>query len=302
MAGLLAARVLVDHVQQVVLVRARPLPGRGWLSGRRAAIAPPAPCCWRAGRASWNTSCRAWRGSWPTLARSLSAGRATCSDSGRRPGAALRARPVHVLRPPLAAGAGRAPPGAGLTPATRAPGARGHRPHPERGWRGSGRPSAGRAGQDLTARLVVDASRRRGRPWSIRSLLGARQYALPDGFRADRQALCLQPRAPSSTRGGGSFPIEGGRWLVTAAGVGRDYPPIDDAGFLDFARSLRSPILYEAIREARPLTPVVAYRRHDPGGGVGRAVDDWARPASAGAYLSAPAAPVGPHALAAGHG
>src|SRR5262249_14637514 len=94
------------------------------------------------------------------------------------------------------------------------------------------------------------------------SFLGyaTRLYAPPAGFQADWQALFLQPSAPSA-RGGGLFPIDGRRWIVTVAGVGRDYPPIDDAGFLDFARSLRSPILYEAIRHAQPLTPLVAYRR-----------------------------------------
>jgi len=57
------------------------------------------------------------------------------------------------------------------------------------------------------------------------------------------------------------FPLEQGRWIVTLTGAARDYPPTDDAGFLAFARSLRSPLLYEAIVAARPLTPVSGYRR-----------------------------------------
>ena len=64
------------------------------------------------------------------------------------------------------------------------------------------------------------------------------------------------------------FPIEGDRWIVTLQGAGGDAPPTDDGGFVGFARSLRSPILHDAIRFAEPLSPAVAFantanrRRH----------------------------------------
>jgi hypothetical protein len=48
--------------------------------------------------------------------------------------------------------------------------------------------------------------------------------------------------------------------LVSLLGGDGDYPPTDDAGFLEFARSLRSPALYEALVAAEPLTPVVSHR------------------------------------------
>ncbi|WP_242041395.1 hypothetical protein [Leptolyngbya sp. FACHB-261] len=59
------------------------------------------------------------------------------------------------------------------------------------------------------------------------------------------------------------YPIEGNRWILTLTGVGRDYPPNDEAGFLSFARSLRSPMLYEAIKEAQALSPIYCYRCTD---------------------------------------
>ncbi len=68
-------------------------------------------------------------------------------------------------------------------------------------------------------------------------------------------------KPPDNGRGGVLYPVEGNRWVVTLGGVGRDYPPTDEAGFLDFARSLRSPILYEAIEDAQPLSPIYSYRR-----------------------------------------
>jgi hypothetical protein len=40
----------------------------------------------------------------------------------------------------------------------------------------------------------------------------------------------------------------------------KDYPPNDEAGFLDFARSLPEPTLYEAIKDAEPLTPIAIHR------------------------------------------
>jgi 2-polyprenyl-6-methoxyphenol hydroxylase-like FAD-dependent oxidoreductase len=130
---------------------------------------------------------------------------------------------------------------------------------------------------ELDASLVVDASGRASRAPEWLQTLGypaprqtivnpflgyaSRQYEPPPGFQVDWRALFLQARAPQTTRAGGLFPIEGGRWIVTLAGVGGDYPPTDDEGFLEFARTLRTPILYEAIKHARPLTPLAGYRR-----------------------------------------
>ncbi len=61
-------------------------------------------------------------------------------------------------------------------------------------------------------------------------------------------------------RAGTAFPIENDRWIVTVGGTGRDYPPTDEAGFVEFARSLSSPRLYEAIKDAEPLSPIYGAR------------------------------------------
>jgi 2-polyprenyl-6-methoxyphenol hydroxylase-like FAD-dependent oxidoreductase len=65
---------------------------------------------------------------------------------------------------------------------------------------------------------------------------------------------------PESRSIGGLFPIEGGRWLVTLAGLLRDYPPDDEAGFLEFARRLPSDELYRVIRDAEPLSDISSHR------------------------------------------
>jgi 2-polyprenyl-6-methoxyphenol hydroxylase-like FAD-dependent oxidoreductase len=48
--------------------------------------------------------------------------------------------------------------------------------------------------------------------------------------------------------------------MATLYGVGGDHPPTDEKGFMDFARSLRSPMLYEAIKDAEPLSDISGYR------------------------------------------
>ena len=130
---------------------------------------------------------------------------------------------------------------------------------------------------ELLSQLVVDASGRNSKTpkWLqnlgyqmpeetvINSFLGyaSRWYQRPADFQADWKGITLMSKAPERTRGGVLFPIEGDRWIVTLAGVGRDYPPTDRAGFLDFARSLRSRVIYEAIEQAQPLSPIYGYRR-----------------------------------------
>lgn len=83
--------------------------------------------------------------------------------------------------------------------------------------------------------------------------------AWPDPARSWKSLLIYQ-RPPGETRVGGLFPAEDGRWIVTMAGYCGDHPSGDEAGFLDFARSLARPAIYEAIRDAEPLSEVKTFR------------------------------------------
>lgn len=128
----------------------------------------------------------------------------------------------------------------------------------------------------LSGDLVVDASGRsskapewlesigyaRPRETVINSFLGYAtcMFGPPEGFGADWKVLMLGDKPPSMPRGALLVPIEGGRWMVTLVGYGRDYPPTDMAGFMEFARSLRSDILYETIKDARPLSRINGFR------------------------------------------
>ncbi|HEU5369012.1 MAG TPA: FAD-dependent oxidoreductase, partial [Ktedonobacterales bacterium] len=97
----------------------------------------------------------------------------------------------------------------------------------------------------------------------INSFLGyaSRYYQPPSDGRVDWKLLLLPRRPPTLKRGGAIYLLEGNRWIVTLSGGGKDYPPTDEAGFLGFARSLASPALYDAIKDAEPLSPIYGYRR-----------------------------------------
>lgn len=131
--------------------------------------------------------------------------------------------------------------------------------------------------EELIADLVVDASGRNSQApnWlesmgyqapaktEINSFLGysTRWYERPQDLEVDWQGIGVSYKPPHDKRGGIVLPVEGNCWAVTLAGIARDYPPTDDEGFLDYARSLRNPIIYDAIKDAKPISKVYGYRR-----------------------------------------
>jgi 2-polyprenyl-6-methoxyphenol hydroxylase-like FAD-dependent oxidoreductase len=141
------------------------------------------------------------------------------------------------------------------------------------------RQSPGNGQQNIRAELVVDASGRNSKAplwlaargyvppeeWRINAFAGysSRIYRQPDGKRYDWKKLVIQPEPPDCTRGGVILPLEGNRWHVTVFGVASDYPPTDEEGFLEFARGLSAPDLYEAIQAAEPLSKIFGYRKNE---------------------------------------
>lgn len=134
---------------------------------------------------------------------------------------------------------------------------------------------------NIDADLVVDAS---GRNSSLPEWLSQHGFTPPTEVTVDAKAgyatrmvrmpanarrwkmMYYLAAAPTQSRGGIIIPTEGPEgngdcWLVTLIGLNGDYPPTDEAGFFDFARSLPSPEFYEAIKDAEPLTAPYGYRR-----------------------------------------
>ncbi len=137
--------------------------------------------------------------------------------------------------------------------------------------------SPDKAEQELHATLVVDASGRSSHApqwleeWgytqpaetTVNARVGytTRIYRKPSYYTSDWKALYIMAMAPHTPRGAVILPMEGDRWHVSLVGVGGDYPPTDEAGFMDFVRSLPSPIFYEALKDAEPLTAAYGYRQ-----------------------------------------
>jgi 2-polyprenyl-6-methoxyphenol hydroxylase-like FAD-dependent oxidoreductase len=85
-------------------------------------------------------------------------------------------------------------------------------------------------------------------------------FRRPEQFHETWRAVFIQAAPPAARRAGILFPVEGNRWLVTLQGGDCDYPPLDHAGFFEFARSLRSQTIYKAIKDAEPLGSITGYR------------------------------------------
>ena len=128
----------------------------------------------------------------------------------------------------------------------------------------------------LDADLVVDASGRgaltlallksTGRPLPEETTIGVDfgyatcVFAIPDDAPTDwKGVMTLGGQGPQGARGGLLFPLEGNRWMVSLGGRHGDRPPGDTEGYMAFARGLRTPTIYDAIKQARNLGGVVRY-------------------------------------------
>ena len=123
-------------------------------------------------------------------------------------------------------------------------------------------------GRELAADLVVNAAGRasQGREW-----LGSLGYPKPKQerveialgyttrhFRRDPADLngdivAVIPPTPTGKRGGVIAAQEGDRWTVTLTSHFGHSAPMDIDGFREYARTLPSPDIYEAIRNAEPV-------------------------------------------------
>ena len=67
------------------------------------------------------------------------------------------------------------------------------------------------------------------------------------------------PDAPEENRGGLVLPAENGTYQVVLIGRGEDIPPINESEFRRYARDLRTPTVYDAIKHARRVTEIAPY-------------------------------------------
>jgi 2-polyprenyl-6-methoxyphenol hydroxylase-like FAD-dependent oxidoreductase len=129
--------------------------------------------------------------------------------------------------------------------------------------------------ETITADLVIDAAGRRSRSPAWLNALGylaPREEKIEVGigymtrlYRRRTEQLngklaAIFAPCPPDWRVGFIVALEGERWIVNLGGYLGDHAPTDEEGFLEFAKSLQRPDIFEVIREAEKLSPLVPYR------------------------------------------
>ncbi len=130
--------------------------------------------------------------------------------------------------------------------------------------------------QVLAADLVVDCTGRgsRSSQWLVEMGYAAptesevkvsvgyatRIYRRDPADPRSQDWILLTPEAPRETRFGGMFPIEGDRWVVSMGGWMGDHAPTDEQGFLEYARALPAPDIYDIISQAEPLSDITPHK------------------------------------------
>ena len=128
--------------------------------------------------------------------------------------------------------------------------------------------------ENSSADLVVDASGRGSQlPMWLRMLgydapeerrsgvetrYASRFFRRHSGDLAGKLAVIVAS-SPELRRGGVMIAQEGDRWLATLAGRGGEQPPTDLDAFIDFARSLPAPEIFEIVSTAEPLGEAAVY-------------------------------------------
>src|ERR1700683_1882709 len=134
----------------------------------------------------------------------------------------------------------------------------------------------GSAGPEtLSADLVVDAGGRGshtaawldahgyGKPREESIQVGisymTRLYRRRPEHLAGKNAVILAACRPD-WRMGVILAQEEDRWIVTLGGYLGDHAPADDSGFIEFARSLQKPEIFDVIKDAEPLSSPTPYQ------------------------------------------
>jgi 2-polyprenyl-6-methoxyphenol hydroxylase-like FAD-dependent oxidoreductase len=134
--------------------------------------------------------------------------------------------------------------------------------------------------QELATDLIVDASglggptlatlKAAGLALPEETVIGVDQryttgvFHIPDDAPDDwTSVLTFGGQPPNIHRGGLLWPIEGDRWIVSLGGRHDDAPGAGLDGFMAFARTLRTPTIYDAVRNARPDGEAVRFGFRD---------------------------------------
>ncbi len=134
---------------------------------------------------------------------------------------------------------------------------------------------AGSVEETMMADLVVDASGRGSRSPAWLEKLGYKRPVVEEVQIGMGYTTCYYRRRPEHVPGLNGIVLlvtppnkrlavllaqDGDRWVVTLGGYLGDHAPTDYQGFLEFARSMPAPDIYNLIKAAEPLGEPVAYK------------------------------------------
>jgi hypothetical protein len=112
-----------------------------------------------------------------------------------------------------------------------------------------------------TASLIIETTGQTNPTHTTPALLtgASRLYQWPAGYQTSWQMLIIEPDESAAVprRGAVVLPIAAGQFYLALWGTTADPPPLDEAAFLAFARSLPNPDLAELLTQAEPLTAVM---------------------------------------------
>ncbi len=85
-------------------------------------------------------------------------------------------------------------------------------------------------------------------------------FDIPPQAPREWRGVMHLPRAPQTSRSGLLTPIEGNRWMLALGGRAGEHPPGDEGGLREYAATLRTTTIADAIAPARMVAGVDRYR------------------------------------------
>ena len=127
----------------------------------------------------------------------------------------------------------------------------------------------------MTADFVIDASGRGGPTLRLLSALGlpappetvigvdfayaTAVFEKPADAPDDWKVLLTQGKVPENARGALLAPLEHDRWILSVGGRADDVPPDDPDAFMAFLKGLRTPTIYNAVKDATRVGDIARY-------------------------------------------
>lgn len=137
---------------------------------------------------------------------------------------------------------------------------------------------SGERGEEHTlhADLIVDASGRSSNttkwlselciPLPVVEVVDAalgyatQRYRMPPIWDKSWKIMVLNHEPPHNRRLGYIAQIEGNEFIATLGGYCKDYPPIEQKKFVEYAKQLVHPAFYDVITQAEPVSEIIAHR------------------------------------------